>query len=79
MKNHQYSCKEVNQNMAVRTLNGFNPASAVAGNGGDKPDLKGTIDVAAWWNTDAEGNTYLSVQIGNRAKLLPNEQKTEDQ
>ena len=65
--------------MAYRNLNGFRPASAVTGNGGDKPDFKGTLDVAAWENTDAEGNTYLSVQIGNRAKLVPNEQKKEDQ
>jgi hypothetical protein len=65
--------------MADRNLNGYKPASAVAGNGGNKPDLKGTIDVAAWWNTDTEGNTYLAVQIGNRAKLVKNEQKNEDQ
>ena len=65
--------------MTDRNLNGFKPASETPRNGGSKPDLKGTIDVAAWWNTDAEGNTYLSVQIGNRAKLVVNEQKNENQ
>ena len=46
---------------------------------GDKPDFKGTLDVAAWLNTDSDGNTYLSVVLGNRAKLLPNEQKQQNQ
>lgn len=46
---------------------------------GRKPDYKGTIDVAAWFNEDQEGNTYLSVVLGNRAKLVPNGQKQEDQ
>ena len=46
---------------------------------GDKPDFKGTLDVAAWFNTDSDGKTYLSVVIGNRARLVPNEQKQQDQ
>lgn len=46
---------------------------------GDKPDFKGSLDVAAWFNTDGDGNTYLSVVLGNRVKLLPNQQKQEDQ
>ncbi len=46
---------------------------------GDKPDFKGSLDVAAWFNTDSDGNTYLSVVLGNRIKLVKNEQKLEDQ
>lgn len=46
---------------------------------GDKPDLKGTLDVAAWENTDSDGNKFLSVVIGNRARLVLNEQKQQDQ
>ena len=61
--------------MAYRTYNHFQPASATVENGGDKPDLKGTIDVAAWWNTDAEGNTYLSVKLADRIKLVANTSK----
>jgi len=63
MKNHQYSCKEVNGKMSQQEVKG------------DKPDFKGTLDVAAWSNTDSDGNTYLSVVLGNRAKLLPNPDK----
>jgi len=64
--------------MAYRNYNGFRPASAQAENGaGNKPDLKGTIDVAAWWNTDAEGKAYLSVKIGDRVKLVANPEKQE--
>ena len=44
---------------------------------GKKPDFGGTLDVAAWENTDSDGNTYLSVVLGNRAKLLPVEQQIE--
>ena len=62
--------------MAYKNLNGFRPASASAENGtGNKPDLKGTMDVAAWWNTDAEGNSYLSVKLGDHIKLLVNPEK----
>lgn len=62
--------------MTQTTLQSFRSASKVTENGaGNKPDLKGTIDVAAWWNTDAEGNSYLSVKIGDRVKLLPNPEK----
>ena len=46
---------------------------------GTKPDFKGRLEVAAWVNTDSDGNTYLSVVLGNRARLLPNPQKQEDQ
>lgn len=46
---------------------------------GSKPDFKGALDVAAWFNTDSDGNTYLSVVLGNRIKLIKNEQKLEDQ
>ena len=46
---------------------------------GEKPDYKGTLDVAAWFNKDGNGNTYLSVALGNRIKLVPNEEKLEDQ
>ena len=51
---------------------------AKANGRGDKPDFKGTLDVAAWFNTDKDGKTYLSVVLGNRAKLVPNGQKLED-
>jgi hypothetical protein len=44
---------------------------------GDKPDLKGTFDVAAWFNTDKNGRAYLSVVIGNRINLFPNESEIE--
>ena len=67
MKNNQYSRKEVNSTMAQENRTR-----------GEKPDYKGTIDVAAWFNTDADGNTYLSVVLGNRAKLLRNEDKQAD-
>lgn len=46
---------------------------------GDKPDSKGSLDVAAWFNTDSDGEIYLSVVIGNRARLVPNADKTQDQ
>ena len=46
---------------------------------GDRPDFKGTLDVAAWFNTDSDGETYLSIVIGNRAKLVPNTDKAQDQ
>jgi len=46
---------------------------------GNKPDFKGTLDVAAWCNTDSDGNEYLSVVLGNRIRLVKNEQKLEDQ
>ncbi len=46
---------------------------------GDKPDFKGCLGVAAWFNTDQDGNTYLSVKLGDRLKLLPNPEKQEDQ
>ena len=67
MKNHQYSCKEVHEEMEQNEFKG------------NKPDYKGSLHVAAWFNTDKDGNTYLSVVLGNRVKLLPNEQKLEDQ
>ena len=67
MKNHQYSCKEVENEMAKEEFKG------------NKPDMKGTLDVAAWYNTDSDGNTYLSVVLGNRIKLVKNEQKLDDQ
>lgn len=44
-----------------------------------KPDFKGSLDVAAWSNTDSDGNTYLAVRFGNRMKLLPNPDKKEEQ
>ena len=37
---------------------------------GNKPDLKGKIDVAAWYNTDQNGKTYLSVVFANRVNLF---------
>ena len=46
---------------------------------GDKLDFKGTLDVAAWCNTDSDGSEYLSVVLGNRIKFVKNEQKLEDQ
>lgn len=64
--------------MAYRNYNGLKPASAQTENGsGNKPDLKGSIEVAAWWNTDAEGNSYLSVKLGDRIKLVANPEKQE--
>ena len=66
--------------MAYNDCNGNRQFSSQSGNGsGDKPDLKGSLDVAAWWNTDADGNTYLSVKLGDRMKLLPNPEKLSDQ
>jgi len=46
---------------------------------GEKPDFKGSLEVAAWFNTDRDGNTYLSVKFADRLKLLPNPEKQEDQ
>ncbi len=65
--------------MAYNNLNDFVVASEPAANSGQGPDYKGTIEVAAWWNTDADGNKFLSVQIGHRAKLVKNEQKLDSQ
>lgn len=42
---------------------------------GDKPDLKGKLDVAGWYNTDKNGETYLSVVIASRVNLFPVEQE----
>jgi hypothetical protein len=42
---------------------------------GNKPDLVGTVNVAAWLNTDKEGNKFLAVKIANRADLYVNENK----
>ena len=52
---------------------------AKANGKGDKPDFKGTLDVAASCNTDSDGQEYLSVVLGNRIKLVKNEQMFEDQ
>ncbi|MCP4603483.1 MAG: hypothetical protein GY847_23685 [Proteobacteria bacterium] len=38
---------------------------------GDKSDHQGNLDAAAWYNTDADDNTYLSVVIGNQAGFAP--------
>jgi hypothetical protein len=72
MKNTFTQLKGGIKTMAYRNLNDFKPVSAIAQNGGDKPDLKGTIIVSAWWNTDADGNNYLSVKLGDRIKLVAN-------
>ncbi|MEW6214844.1 MAG: hypothetical protein AB1478_06525 [Nitrospirota bacterium] len=42
---------------------------------GDKPDFRGTLDLAAWFNTDKNGKTYLSVVVGNRLNLFPVDQE----
>ena len=44
---------------------------------GDKPDLKGSLEVAAWFNVDKDGKTFLSVKLGDRIKLVPTEDKRE--
>lgn len=41
------------------------------------PDFKGEIPVAAWLNKDSDGNSFISVAIGNRAKLVPAEDVVE--
>lgn len=46
---------------------------------GNKPDFKGRLEAAAWFNTDSDGKPYLSIVLGNRIKLVKNEQKLEDQ
>lgn len=43
---------------------------------GDKPDYKGTLEVAAWLNRDRDGHPYISVVLGSRIKLVPNEEKS---
>ncbi len=43
------------------------------------PDFKGEIGVAAWLNKDRDGKSYLSVVIGNRAKLVPVEPVAEEE
>ena len=47
-------------------------------NKGDKPDFKGTMDVAAWLNHDRDGHEYLSVVLSNRIKLVQNLEKLEE-
>jgi hypothetical protein len=44
-------------------------------NKGRMPDFKGSLDVAAWFNTDSDGKTTLSVVLGSRAKLSQVEEK----
>ena len=41
------------------------------------PDHKGNVNVAAWYNTDKNGNTYLSVVLENRVNLFPVEKEIE--
>lgn len=42
---------------------------------GRKPDVKGTISVAGWFEQTKEGKRYLNVRIGEAIyiKLFPNE------
>lgn len=42
---------------------------------GRMPDFKGSLDVAAWFNTDSDGKTTLSVVLGSRAKLFQVEEQ----
>ena len=37
---------------------------------GDSPDFKGSLDVAAWYNTTKDGKSYLSVKFSNRVNLF---------
>ncbi|MCK5125529.1 MAG: hypothetical protein KAR42_04675 [candidate division Zixibacteria bacterium] len=46
---------------------------------GRMPDFKGSIDVVTWENTNNEGETYLSVVLGTRAKLVPFEKQKAEQ
>lgn len=43
----------------------------------NKPDFAGKLNVAAWFNTDRNGRTYLSVVLGKRATLFPVEKEIE--
>jgi uncharacterized protein (DUF736 family) len=45
---------------------------------GNKPDFKGSLEIAAWINTDKNGNEFVSVQIGNRANLFQNNSELKD-
>jgi hypothetical protein len=45
---------------------------------GDKPDFKGSLEIAAWINSDKNGNEFVSVQIGNRANLFRNNSELKD-
>jgi len=42
---------------------------------GKIPDYKGSLDVAAWLNTDKNGKTYISIKIANNVNLFKNEPK----
>jgi uncharacterized protein (DUF736 family) len=75
MKNTFTQLKGGDRTMAFRNLSEIKPASEVAANGGDKPDFRGFLDVAAWVNTDAAGNSYLSIKVSDRIKLVPNTSK----
>jgi len=44
---------------------------------GQAPDLKGKLDVAAWYNTDKNGKTFLSVVFGKRINLYQVEKTIE--
>ena len=45
---------------------------------GDLPDFKDRLEISACFNTDKNGNKYLSVVICNRVNLFKNNQKQED-
>jgi hypothetical protein len=47
---------------------------------GRKPDVKGSISVAGWFEETREGKRYLNVQIGNAlyVKLFPYEEPKGD-
>jgi uncharacterized protein (DUF736 family) len=44
---------------------------------GRKPDYRGQMDVAAWLNTDKNGNAFLSVRLANSVNLFKNRPRQE--
>ena len=42
---------------------------------GKIPDYTGSLQVAAWKNTDKNGKIYLTIKVGTIANLFKNEPK----
>jgi len=41
----------------------------------DDPHFRGSLDIAAWLNKDKNGNTYITIKIGQYANLFKNIKK----
>lgn len=40
---------------------------------GQKPDFKGSLDVAGWIDKDKNGKEFINIKIGNYARLFKQE------